>query len=259
MKVLLSPAKKLDFESPATTQNYSVPKMLNSAGKLVGVMQDYSAGKLSQLMGISDKLGQLNKERFTSWKAWKKPGAQARQAVLAFNGDVYSGLAAEELSEPDLEFAQQHLRILSGLYGLLQPLDLIAPYRLEMGSKVETAHGKNLYQYWGDSVAEALDAELEGSAHPVVVNLASQEYSKAALTPKLKARVVTPLFRDFKNGQYKVIGFFAKRARGMMARYIISHRILDPDALVHFDAAGYAYSEEYSSEDSPVFLRRLPS
>ncbi len=207
-------------------------------------------------MGISDKLGQLNAERFRTWHTPFTPD-NARQAVLAFKGDVYTGLDAERFSEKEFEIAQKRLRILSGLYGVLKPLDLMQPYRLEMGTKFENRRGKDLYAFWGSKVTDELNRLLKAD-DGVLVNLASNEYFKSVRKKDLEGRLVTPQFKDWKNGQYKIISFYAKKARGLMARYVIKERITHPDGLKDFTYQGYRYSAEHSKPDSLVFLREHP-
>ena len=206
------------------------------------------------LMGVSEQIAHLNHERFMNWQA-ESTSDNAKQAVLAFKGDVYTGLQAETLSEEDLAFAQDRLRILSGLYGLLRPLDLMQPYRLEMGLKFANQRGKNLYEFWGAQLTDTLNDDLASANTEVLINLASNEYFKAVKPKLLNADVITPQFKDLKNGQYKMISFFAKKARGIMARYIIDNRITEPEALKSFAEAGYYYSEAESKGDQWVFLR----
>jgi cytoplasmic iron level regulating protein YaaA (DUF328/UPF0246 family) len=208
-------------------------------------------------MSISEKLGQLNAQRFLEWHTPFSP-ANAKQAVLAFKGDVYTGMAAENYSAQDFEFAQQHLRILSGLYGLLRPLDLIQPYRLEMGTGFANKRGKNLYRFWDDILTDHLNRELEAQRERVLVNLASTEYWGAVNTKKLHAEVITPVFKDQKNGQYKIISFFAKKARGMMSAYIVKNQLTEAEQLKGFDLAGYTYNEVMSSPKEWVFTRAEP-
>jgi cytoplasmic iron level regulating protein YaaA (DUF328/UPF0246 family) len=202
-------------------------------------------------MKLSDKLAALNMARF---QTWQKPFnlENAKQALLAFKGDVYTGLDADTLDVAGLDFAQQHLRILSGLYGVLRPLDLMQAYRLEMGTKFANAKGKDLYQFWGSQLRESIESELKDG---VLINLASNEYFKAVEAKKLKARIITPVFKDWKNGQYKIISFYAKKARGLMSRYIIDHSINDPENIKGFDSEGYRFSPEMSQADEWVFLR----
>lgn len=257
MLMLISPAKTLDFETPAHTAHYSQPDFLNESQQLIDALRDLAPQDISALMKISDKLGTLNYQRFADWQTPFSPD-NAKQAVLAFRGDVYTGLAADNMSDDDLAFAQQHLRILSGLYGLLRPLDLIQAYRLEMGTKFANARGKNLYDFWGEEITEAINAQLK-DAGPLVVNLASNEYFGAVKPKALNAEVITPVFKDFKNGKYKIISFYAKKARGLMSAYIIKNRITDAEQLKAFDVDGYYFSPEESSASEWVFLRDEPA
>ena len=256
MLLVISPAKTLDFETPASTQQHSQPYFLNEAETLIEQLKTLSPNDISSLMGISDKLGTLNSNRFLQWQ---RPftSKNSKQALLAFKGDVYEGLDAESLSDDDLDWANQHLRILSGLYGVLKPLDLIQPYRLEMGTRFENNHGKNLYAFWDNKITHQMNQEIEALANPVVINLASNEYFKAVKPKLLNASVITPVFKDWKNDRYKIISFYAKKARGMMSAYIIKNRIENPDAIKHFDTAGYQYSAEASTDNEWVFLRKL--
>ncbi|HSG02398.1 MAG TPA: peroxide stress protein YaaA [Marinobacterium sp.] len=252
MLVLLSPAKTLDYETPLTTQAHTLPEFVDQARPLIERLETFAPQDIADLMKLSDKLALLNVARYQSWTT-EHNFHNARQALLAFKGDVYTGLDAESLSESDLEFAQQHLRILSGLYGLLKPLDLMQPYRLEMGTSLETDKGKTLYAYWGSTITDRLNTELAPS--DVVVNLASTEYFKSVQPKKLNARLITPVFKDEKNGQYKIISFWAKRARGLMARYIIDKRVSQPDALKEFNYDGYRFNSDLSHGDTWVFTR----
>lgn len=260
MIFVISPAKALDFDTPSTTDRFSQPDYLAEASKLISILRSFSPIQIAKLMSLSDPLAALNVARYESWSP-PFSASNAKQAVLAFDGDVYAGLDASSLSGEDLAWAQSHLRILSGLYGLLRPLDLMQAYRLEMGSRLANDEGKNLYAFWGDTLTEGLntilDAEREAGEAPVLVNLASEEYFKAVRPAKLRARVVTPVFEDWKNGGYKIISFFAKRARGLMVRYAIQSRARDVDDLKGFDLGGYAFAMEHSEQDRLVFQRRL--
>lgn len=253
MLIVISPAKTLDFDTPPITQTYSQPRFLTQSKQLIDTLRKLNVADIASLMKLSDKLAGLNVARYESWHT---PFGlnNAKQAVLAFKGDVYTGLEAESLDEKQLAFAQKHLRILSGLYGVLKPLDLIQPYRLEMGTKLENAQGKDLYSFWGSDIRESLQAE-ESLQDEVLINLASNEYFKAVEAKKLIARIITPVFKDWKNGQYKMISFYAKKARGMMSRYIIEHQIQDPDRIKNFDTDGYRYSADMSKKDEWVFIR----
>ncbi len=253
---VISPAKTLDFETPAPITTFTQPQFLDHSQALIDELRLLPPAEVSALMSISEKLGQLNAQRFLEWRRPFTP-ANAKQAVLAFKGDVYTGMAAETYSEQDFAFAQQHLRILSGLYGLLRPLDLIQPYRLEMGTAFANQRGKNLYHFWGDIITDQLNAELENASERVLINLASTEYWSAVNTKKLHAEVITPVFKDRKNGQYKIISFFAKKARGMMSAYIVQQRLTEAEQLKGFDLGGYAYNEAMSSPKEWVFTRAL--
>lgn len=253
MLTVLSPAKTLDFESPwesATSQ----PDFLDQSQQLITQLRGLSPQDISALMKISDALGLLNFDRFQHWSRPFTP-ANAKPALLAFKGDVYTGLRAEQLDADDLAFAQQHLRLLSGLYGLLRPLDLMQPYRLEMGTRLANQRGKDLYQFWGDRLALALNSQAQAVGAACLVNLASNEYFRAVAQKKLAIPVFTPVFKDEKNGQFKVISFFAKKARGMMARFIIRERICAPEQLKEFNEAGYTFVTEESDKKTWVFRR----
>lgn len=258
MLIVVSPAKALDFESKPATRKFSEPMLLDRSRELAAIMATKSPDDLSALMSISPTLAELNFERFQDWQPPFTP-ANARPAVLAFNGDTYIGLdAPNSFSERDYTHAQKVLRILSGLHGVLRPLDLIQPYRLEMGSKVSHPEGRDLYSFWGDRVTDALNADLDASPGArVLVNLASNEYFGVVQADRVDARIVTPKFLDASgDGDYKIVSFFAKRARGTMAGWIIRERIKSARALVDFDAADYRYDPVRSSADEPVFVRR---
>ena len=220
-------------------------------------MRDLTPPQISQLMSISDKLGDLNYARFHSWQQPFNTD-NAKQAVLAFKGDVYTGLQADQMSDQELQWAQQHLRILSGLYGVLKPLDLMQPYRLEMGTRFENSRGKNLYEFWGDKITTALNDELQAQGSATVINLASNEYFKAVKPKALNADIITPVFKDWKNDKYKIISFYAKKARGMMARYVIDNRLTDVDALKDFNVEDYKFDAASSSDTDWVFSRLQP-
>lgn len=254
MLMVISPAKTLDFETPPNTTKFTQPQFLDHSQELITQLRELTPSQISELMDLSDKLAGLNAARFGSWTPAFTP-ENAKQALLAFKGDVYTGLAAETLSQADLDYAQQHLRMLSGLYGLLRPLDLMQPYRLEMGTKLANARGKDLYAFWGNRISEWLNEALADQGDDVLLNLASNEYFSAVKRPALNARVIDTEFRDQKNGQYKIISFYAKKARGMMSRFVISERIDKPDDLKQFDVQGYRYSKELSKADKLVFLR----
>ena len=255
MLTVLSPAKTLDFDTPTGSDAYSQPAQLTQSRKLIRRLRDFSADDLARLMKVSNGLAEQNRQRFRQWKTPFKPD-NARQAIFAFKGDVYVGLDAYSLKPDDVEFAQDHLRILSGLYGLLRPLDLMQPYRLEMGTRLDTEEGSNLYQFWGDRITLALKRDLEESGSRTLVNLASGEYFKAVKPARLEAGIVTPAFRDYRDGEYKFIQYYAKKARGLMARYIVDRRIDDPEGLKDFDYEGYRYNASLSNGDDWVFTRR---
>ena len=256
MLLVVSPAKNLDYDSPLSTDIFTQPELLDHSQQLMKHCVKLSPAQISRLMGISDKLAGLNAARFGQWGLPFTPD-NARPAVLAFNGDVYTGLDANTFSEDDFAFAQKHLRILSGLYGLLKPLDLMQAYRLEMGSKLANDRGSNLYQFWGEIITDKTNQALTDQGDEVLINLASNEYFKSIKKKTLKATVITPAFKDWKNGQYKMISFFAKKARGLMARYIIQNQITAVEQLKGFDLGGYQYSEEFSKGNDWVFTRKL--
>lgn len=255
MLVVISPAKSLDYASPVKIRTFTQPGFLDDSAALITQLQQLSPAQVSSLMSISPTLGTLNHERYQQWHLpFDKDNA--RQALFAFKGDVYLGLDAYALSSQDIAFAQKHLRILSGLYGLLRPLDLIQPYRLEMGTSLKNAKGGSLYDFWGDKITEALNEEMAQAKNAPLINLASNEYFKAVKPKQLHARVISPVFKDYKNGQFKIISFFAKRARGLMSAYIIRNRLQHAEDLLLFDSDGYAYSAKDSTENAPVFLRK---
>ncbi len=254
MLLLLSPAKKLDYDSPLPTSLRSDPLFVDEAKALIQVLKKKSPDEIASLMTLSDSLAQLNVQRYSEWSTKFTP-KNSRPAVLAFNGDVYEGLDANSLSEKDLAWAQDHVAILSGLYGVLRPLDLMQPYRLEMGTKLVNPAGSNLYEYWKQTIAPYLNERLAKDKQPIVVNLASEEYFKSVDLKTLKARVIQCVFQDQKAGSWKVISFFAKRARGLMARYVIENRISSPEKLKGFNLDGYQYAESVSTEDKLVFRR----
>jgi len=247
MLILISPAKTLDFDTAPVTDRHSEPRFLPDSRKLVKLMRERSPAELASLMRISDSLAELNHRRFAQWKTPFRPG-NAKQAVLAFRGDVYTGLEADDWRPGDFEWAQDHLRILSGLYGVLRPLDLIQAYRLEMGTRVDNPRGSDLYAFWKQRVTASLAAELEATRTPMLVNLASNEYFSAVDTGALPGRILTPVFEDLKNGRYKIISFFAKRARGAMASWMIRHRVRSAAKLKDFDVDGYRFDAEASAQ-----------
>lgn len=254
MLFVVSPAKNLDYDSAAPVDDYTQPELLDEAAALVKVCRQFSPHELSELMGISDKLAGLNAARFSEWRT-PFSTSKAKQAVFAFNGDVYTGLDAASLSEEDWQYGQKHMRILSGLYGVLKPLDLMLPYRLEMGTKLKTSRGKDLYSFWGDTITQKLNQTLDHLHTDTLINLASNEYFKAVKTDSLQAKVVTPVFKDTKNGKLKVISFYAKKARGLMARYIIEKKPNSVADLQSFDEAGYSFNAELSNDKELVFCR----
>lgn len=255
MLVVVSPAKNLDYESDTPAVKASQPRWLDRAERLVEICRKMSPQELGSLMKISDKLAGLNAARF---EQWQRPftGDNARPALFAFNGDVYAGLEASSLSADEIDYAQSHLRILSGLYGVLRPLDLMQPYRLEMGTKLENPAGKNLYDYWGDSIAKALNEDMQEADTQLLINLASNEYFSAVDTKVLKGDIITPVFKDEKNGKYKIISFYAKKARGMMARFILNEKPRSVSDLKQFDTAGYQFNEAASEGNTLVFHRK---
>lgn len=254
MLLVISPAKTLDYETPSNTSNFTQPDFLDQSALLIEELRNLSPADIGSLMSISDKLSQLNAARF---QAWSTPFSMdnAKQAILAFKGDVYTGLDAETLSKKQLSFAQQHLRILSGLYGLLRPLDLMQAYRLEMGTRFANQRGKDLYQFWGSIITEQLNKALSSQKNQVLINLASTEYFKSVQPKKIDGQIITPVFKDWKNGQYKIISFYAKKARGLMCRYAIDHNIDQPEQLKGFDYEGYVFNEAMSSDKEWVFTR----
>ncbi len=254
MLFLLSPAKALDYETPPRVQAHTRPLFVKQARELIGVLRPKGVPEIASLMDLSDPLAALNVARYQAWSS-RFSFANAKQAVLAFNGDVYDGLQAATLDEPDLHWLQDHLCILSGLYGVLRPLDLMQPYRLEMGTQLVTPHGKNLYQFWGRQIADYLNLRAAADKTPVVVNLASEEYFKSVDLKTLKPRVVTCVFEERKGTQYKVVSFFAKRARGLMMRHAVLSRATTVDDLKTFDAAGYRLAPSVSEIDRLVFRR----
>ena len=254
MYFVLSPAKNLNEAADAPLTRHSQPRLLSQAEALMPVLRQLAPQDMAKLMGVSDKIALLNTERNDNWQP---PFTldNAKQAVYLFNGDVYAGLDAHTLPETAVDYMQTHVALLSGLYGLLRPLDLIQPYRLEMGTRLANPRGKDLYAFWGERITELLAKMMAEQGSKVLINLASQEYFKSVHTAKLPARVITPVFKDEKNGQYKVISFLAKRARGLMARYVIEHRLAQVDALKTFDSDGYRFVPEVSKADQWVFRR----
>lgn len=254
MLLLLSPAKALDFDTPSITAEYTQPQFLEQSQTLIDTLRPKSPAEIAALMHLSDKLALLNVERYHHWNP-PFTLQNAKQAVLAFNGDVYDGLNANSLSEDGLAWIQKHVRILSGLYGILRPLDLIQPYRLEMGTRLKTSQAADLYAYWRKIITTHLRFELDKTPERIIVNCASTEYSTAVDFKQLKARVITPIFKDEKKGEYKIISFYAKQARGLFARFAATTAKTDVEALKNFDLNGYRLNPEQSTNDSWVFLR----
>jgi cytoplasmic iron level regulating protein YaaA (DUF328/UPF0246 family) len=255
MLFLLSPAKSLDYETPTGNTPHTEPLFVAQSTTLIGALKKISGKQISKLMGLSDELSQLNVARYKAWTP-EFTDANSRQAVLAFNGDVYGGLQAKTMKPADLEWAQQHVCILSGLYGVLRPLDRMQPYRLEMGTALKTRAAANLYRFWGSQISEYLNERLQADKSPVVVNLASQEYFKAVDRKALQARVIDCVFEEWHGGKYKIISFNAKRARGLMARYAVDKRVTLPHQLEGFASEGYAFDASVSQADRLVFRRR---
>lgn len=254
MLALISPAKTLDYETALPTDIYTQPRLLEQSQQLIDVCRKLSATEIASLMTVSEKIANLNVERFRDWNA-EFDFSNARQALFAFKGDVYTGLDAYHLKDQDIDFAQQHLRMLSGLYGLLRPLDLMMPYRLEMGTKLKNSRGNNLYEFWGSIITDQINQDLAEIDAKLLVNLASDEYYKSVNEKKIRAEIIKPVFLDQKNGKYKVISFYAKKARGLMARYLIENKLSQVEQLKAFDSEGYYFDAESSSDKELVFKR----
>ena len=254
MHIVLSPAKSLDFSTKTPVKDHTGIRFPKESSLLADILKKKSRDELQRLMNISQALARLNFDRYQNWH-YPFSKEEGRQAIFAFKGEVYSGLDAYSLPAESVGFAQDHLFILSGLYGLLRPLDLILPYRLEMGTKLVNPRGTNLYRFWDDKITELINHDMEKSKSKVLVNLASNEYFKSINVRKLKARIVTPVFKDSKNGAYKVISIYAKKARGLITRYIIRNRITNPEELIGFNEEGYYFNSNLSSENMPVFTR----
>jgi len=257
MIALMNSSKTMDFSPPVGIARHAVPEFLKDAALLVEQLRKLSASELSKLMGISKKLAELNVARYANWQAAAAP-AEGKQAILAFKGDIYSGIETENYNKKDFDFAQQHVRILSGLYGMLGPLDLIQPYRLEMDTKLPAAGGKNLYSFWGNRITESLKALLRQEKSGVVVNLCSAEYFKVIKSEALEARVITPVFKEFRNGSYRFVTIYAKKARGFMCNYIIRRHLNRVEDLKTFDVGGYQFNQKISSDHEWVFTRSEP-
>lgn len=254
MLIVVSPAKTLDYETPLPTQIHTQPDFITDSAELIEVCKQLTPLDISGLMKVSDKIASLNAVRFEEWST-SFTQENARQALFAFKGDVYTGLDANSLTSSDIDYAQTHLRMLSGLYGLLKPLDLMQPYRLEMGTKLANQRGANLYQFWGSSITQKLNQVIAEQGDDILINLASNEYFKAVKPKELTAKVITPVFKDCKNGQYKIISFYAKKARGLMARFIIENRISTIEELKSFTVDGYYFVDAESSSSELVFKR----
>lgn len=254
MLALISPAKTLDYTTALPTDTYTQPRLLEQSQQLIDVCRKLSASEIASLMTVSEKIATLNVERFRDWNA-DFDFSNARQALFAFKGDVYTGLDAYHLKDQDIDYAQQHLRMLSGLYGLLRPLDLMMPYRLEMGTKLKNTRGHNLYEFWGSIITDQINQDLAEIDAKVLVNLASDEYYKSVNEKKIQAEIIKPVFLDQKNGKYKVISFYAKKARGLMARYLIENKLSQVEQLKAFDSEGYYFDAESSSDKELVFKR----
>ena len=255
MIILLSPAKTLDYEESDIDISYTVPSLLSKSKILIENLKNKEATEISDLMNISEKLALLNSERYKSWKGLKKVSNNSKPAIFVFKGDVYQGLNIESFNKEDLEYSQNHLRLLSGLYGLLRPLDIIEPYRLEMGTKLKTNEGKNLYEFWDQRISDSIINDLKSLKSNTVINLASNEYFSSIKSIEKNTNIISPAFKDLSKGKYKIISFYAKKARGLMASWILKNKIEAGEDLVNFNLDGYSYSEENSSQNSPVFLR----
>lgn len=255
MLIILSPAKSLDYETPPTTDKHTLPIFIGESAKLISELKKLSLQEVAELMDLSDKLAALNVARFGEWSKTFN-FKNSKQAILAFNGDVYEGLDAKTLNKKSLDYAQDHVRVLSGLYGVLKPLDLMQAYRLEMGTSFKNAVGKDLYAFWGEKITQALKKELDQHKNQILINLASDEYFKSVAPAKLTYPIIAPVFQDEKAGKYKIISFYAKRARGLMTRYIIDNKVDKPEGLKDFDLEGYQYAPKESSPEKPVFRRK---
>ena len=258
MLAILSPAKSLDYETELATKKASLPQFVKESGELINTLRGYEPAQLAGLMNISDNLAELNYRRNLEWQP-SFDSETSRPAALAFKGDVYLGLEASTMSERDFTWAQKHVRILSGVYGLLRPLDMIRPYRLEMGTKLPTEHGQTLYDFWGDKLTRALNEAIAEQKQPALINLASNEYFNVLTPDAIDARIINVHFKERKDGKLRFLSFFAKRARGLMTRYMIDQRVKTLNALKQFDYDGYAYSESLSNGDEWVFTRDQPS
>jgi len=257
MLIVVSPAKTLDYTTPPKIKKFTLPDYLDDSAELIHRMRELSSLDISELMKVSTKIADLNFDRFEAWNK-KFTEKNAKQAVLAFKGDVYTGLDAESFTAKDFNFAQKHFRMLSGLYGLLRPLDLMQAYRLEMGTRLSNERGKNLYEFWGDIVTEGLNAQLKEVKSKYLINLASNEYFKVVKPKVLNGEIITPAFKELKNGEYKMIGVYAKKARGLLSRYIIQNQLSDIEDIKSFDLQGYKFNKKVSKGNNWVFTRKIP-
>ena len=255
MIILLSPAKTLDYETKIKGPSFSSPYFLSKSKNLIKTLKNKKPEEISNLMNISEKLALLNSDRYKSWKGSRKESASSKQAIFVFKGDVYQGLNIEEFKKKDLDYCQNHLRLLSGLYGVLRPLDIIEPYRLEMGTKLKISNTKNLYEFWSDDIANQILKDLELIKSNTILNLASNEYFNSVKSLEKSANIISPAFKDLSKGKYKIISFYAKKARGLMASWILRNKIQKEEDLINFNIGGYYFSETESSKNVPVFLR----
>ena len=255
MIILLSPAKTLDYETKIKGPSFSSPYFLSKSKNLIKTLKNKKPEEISNLMNISEKLALLNSDRYKSWKGSRKESASSKQAIFVFKGDVYQGLNIEEFKKKDLDYSQNHLRLLSGLYGVLRPLDIIEPYRLEMGTKLKISNTKNLYEFWSDDIANQILKDLELIKSNTILNLASNEYFNSVKSLEKSANIISPAFKDLSKGKYKIISFYAKKARGLMASWILRNKIQKEEDLINFNIGGYYFSETESSKNVPVFLR----
>ncbi len=258
MLIVISPAKTLDYDTPPKTKTFTQPDYLEHSAELIHRLRELSSLDIAELMKVSTKIADLNFDRYEAWNK-KFTEKNAKQCVLAFKGDVYTGLDAESFSAKDFKFAQSHLRILSGLYGLLRPLDLMQPYRLEMGTKLSNERGKNLYEFWGEIITDGLNTQLKKIKSDHLINLASNEYFKSVKPKTLNGEIITPAFKELKNGDYKMIGIYAKKARGLLSRYIIQNQLSDVEDIKSFDVDGYKFNKKLSKGNDWVFTRKIPN
>jgi|TARA_B110000305_G_scaffold96907_1_gene109258 cytoplasmic iron level regulating protein YaaA (DUF328/UPF0246 family) len=255
MIILLSPAKTLDYETKIKGPSFSSPYFLSKSKNLIKTLKNKKPEEISNLMNISEKLALLNSDRYKSWKGSRKESPSSKQAIFVFKGDVYQGLNIEEFKKKDLDYSQNHLRLLSGLYGVLRPLDIIEPYRLEMGTKLKISNTKNLYEFWSDDITNQILKDLELIKSNTILNLASNEYFNSVKSLEKSANIISPAFKDLSKGKYKIISFYAKKARGLMASWILRNKIQKEEDLINFNIGGYYFSETESSKNVPVFLR----